>query len=257
MENKYQNFLKLLPILFALFLGILWQLVPELLKIPVYIFPKLSTIIVSISNSLSIFKTHIQITFTEAICGFLLGSFLGFTIGVFMAESKIFTLIALPYVIASNAVPVIAIAPLILLWFGHGILAKIIVSAFLCFFPLCINTYRGLSEYPKIYEELFKIYGSSKKEFFLKYKLPNSLPFIFSGLKLNATFSVVGAIVAEFVGANSGLGFGMLNASYNLNTPRLWGYIIIACLLGILFYYFIYFLEKKLFKKYSFKSKGD
>ena len=133
--------------------------------------------------------------------------------------------------------------------------SKIFVSAFLCFFPLCINTYKGLSEYDPIFKDLFFVYGSTKIEFLKKFKLMNSLPFIFTGLKLNATYSVIGAIVAEFVGANSGLGFGMLQASYTLNAPRLWGYIIISCILGMTMYFTIVIIEKLVGKRFSFKEK--
>jgi NitT/TauT family transport system permease protein len=172
-----------------------------------------------------------------------MGSVIGFLFGVIIAEFSLISKISLPYLIASNAIPVIAIAPMIILWFGYGIMAKVIVSAFVCFFPLVITTYKGLNEYKIVFAELFKIYGSNKYEFLIKYKLPNAIPFILSGLKLNATYSVVGAVVAEFIGANSGLGFGMLQSIYSMNTARLWGYIAISCSLGMMMYFFVYVFE--------------
>ncbi|MDR1090061.1 MAG: ABC transporter permease [Prevotella sp.] len=189
-------------------------------------------------------------TFFEAILGFILGSSIGFITGIVMAENMFLKRILLPYVVASNAIPAIALAPLVVLWFGHGIESKVILVAFLCFFPLSINTFRGLCEYPVIYKELFFTYGAKPREFLLRFKIRNALPYIFSGLKLNATYSVVGAIVAEFVGATSGLGFGMLQASYNINTPRLFGYIIVACFMGLTMYYLIVVIER-----YSLKLK--
>lgn len=245
--KKY--FIKSLPILFFIFILFLWELIPVVFSVPVYVFPRLSAILPEIIISHDIFIQNIKTTFSEAIFGFILGSLIGFITGVIMAENKLFANTILPYVVASNAIPIVAIAPLVIIWFGHGIISKIILAAFLCFFPLSINTFKGLNEFSPIYFELFKTYGSGKFEFLTKFKLRNSLPYIFTGLKLNATFSVIGAIVAEFIGATSGLGFGMLQASYNLNTPRLFGYIIVACSMGLLMYYFVLLIENIILKR--------
>jgi NitT/TauT family transport system permease protein len=232
-----------IPLVVFILLASAWEFIPKLFSVPSYIFPSLSEIWNAIVSNKSNVSIHLTTTLSEALLGFVFGSLVGFLVGVAMAQSKLFSNIALPYVVASNAIPVIAIAPIIILWFGQGIAAKAVVSAFLCFFPLVINTYKGLNEFNPTYRELFQIYGASKKDFLLKFKLPNAIPFIISGLKLNATFAVVGAIVAEFIGANSGLGFGMLQASYSLNTPRLWGYILVSCLLGVSMYLLMYLFE--------------
>jgi NitT/TauT family transport system permease protein len=237
----------------ALLIGI-WEVLPKFLKTPVYVFPPISKIITAtFINNTELFK-HIYTTLNETIFGFLLGSLLGFCIGLMMAQSKTFALIALPYVVASNAIPVIAIAPIIIMWFGNGIMAKVAVSAFLCFFPLAINTYKGIITYPVEYEDLFTVYGASKFEFLSKYKLLNALPFIFSGLKLNATFSVIGCIVAEIIASNSGLGYGILQAAYSLNIPKLWGYVICSCSLGVFAYVTIHIIELFINKYLNIKS---
>lgn len=235
---------KISPILFFVSILVLWEYLPHKLNIPVYVFPRISDIYLSMFSISDVLVLNTFTTIVEAILGFLLGSSIGFFTGILMAESKLVERIALPYVVGSNAVPAVAIAPLVVLWFGHGIESKVILVSFLCFFPLSINTFRGLCEYPMIFKELFFTYGAKKSEFLFKFKIRNALPYIFSGLKLNATYSVVGAIVAEFVGSTSGLGFGMLQASYNINTPRLFGYIIVACVLGLLMYYLMILIEK-------------
>ncbi|MCP9762313.1 ABC transporter permease [Lacihabitans soyangensis] len=238
----------LYPILTAFILVLLWQFVPSIFDIPNYVFPRFSEVFTAIFLQNTDWLNYLLITSKEAILGFMLGSLFGFLVGVVMAEFKTISLIALPYVIASNAIPVIAIAPIIILWFGNGILSKIVVSAFLCFFPLSINTYRGLTTYPKAYAELFNVYGGTKWDFLTKFKLFNARPFIFSGLKLSATFSVIGSIVGEIIASDSGLGYGMLQSVYSLNMPRLWGYVLLSCFLGILAYVLIIVIEK-----YSFK----
>lgn len=247
MRNRLHINLTIPLVVFILIL-LAWEFLPKFFSIPTYVFPRLSKVLDAIILAKTNIWVHFTTTMWEAVLGFILGSLIGFFVGIAMAESKLFSNIALPYVIASNAIPVVAIAPIIILWFGQGFISKAIVSAFLCFFPLVINTYKGLNEYNLIYKELFQLYGSSKRDFLLKFKLPNAVPFIVSGLKLNATFAVVGAVVAEFIGANAGLGFGMLQASYSLNTPRLWGYILISCLLGITMYLLMYFFERYLLR---------
>ena len=230
-----------------------WEMLPKWFSIPSYVFPTLSTIVentVMAKNSLMLL--HLGTTTLEAILGFLLGSLIAFLIGVLMEEFQLFAKITLPYVIASNAIPVIALAPILILWFGNGIMSKVVVAAFLCFFPLCINTYKGLSEYKNSFKHLFDVYGASSQDFLIRFKLPNAIPYIITGLKLNAVYSVIGAIVAEFIGSDSGLGFGMLQASYNLNIPRLWGYIIVSCLLGLSFYVTILIVERLIVRKFHF-----
>lgn len=227
------------------------EIAVSVLQVPVYVLPSPSSILRSLSQPQTNLALHVGTTLAESLAGFLLGSFAGFCLGVLMAESKLAARSLLPYIIGSNAVPVVAIAPILVLWFGHGLLAKAVVSAFLCFFPLCINTYRGIHYATPLYSELFSAYGANRVQFFLKAKMPSAIPFIVAGAKLNATYAVVGAIVAEFIGATAGLGFGMLQASYNLDVPRLWAYIVISVLMGITFYGVVWILDLALLRRYD------
>lgn len=220
-----------------------WEILVRLLQIPVYVLPGPIAIIRSLVQNSNTISINLQTTVLESVLGFLLGSFVGLLLGISIAESKLMARVLLPYIVGSNAIPIVAVAPLVVLWFGHGLWSKVIVSAFLCFFPLCINAYKGLSETPEILHDLFTIYGASRWEFTIKARFPHAAPFLFAGAKLNATFAVIGAIVAEFIGATSGLGFGMLNASYDLDVPRLWAQLVIAVILGMAFYAFMWLLE--------------
>lgn len=235
------------PVIFTIGLLLIWEFVPFLLKTPAYIFPRFSVIIKAIFSS-NEWLEHLKITALESLLGFCLGSFLGFIIGFLMSKSEIMSRILLPYVIASNAIPVIAIAPIIIMWFGNGITSKIVVSAFLCFFPLSINTYKGLSTFPVLYQELFNIYGASEIQFYRYFRLKNAFPFIFTGLKLNATFAVIGSIVGEIIASDKGLGYAMLQAVYNLNMPKLWGLVIVSCILGMSAYSVVVFVESNINK---------
>jgi NitT/TauT family transport system permease protein len=244
----------IIPLIFFVFIIALWEFIPLMFSVPDYVFPRLSDIIPAIIKAKPAFVANSMTTLGEAFIGFLIGSLTGFFTGVLMAQSRIIAKSILPYVVASNAIPIVAIAPIVVIWFGHGITSKIILAAFLCFFPLAINTFRGLIEYPAIYRELFNTYGATNYEFLAKFKIRNAVPYIFAGLKLSASYSVIGAIVAEFIGSTSGLGFGMLQASYNLNTPRLFGYLFIACIMGLFMYYTIVLIEYLLFNHKNKKS---
>lgn len=223
----------------------LWVFVPKLFSIPEYIFPSLDVVLREAWFVRIQLLNHTLTTTSEAIVGCIIGVSVGFLIGVFLSLSKLIKESLLPYIVGSNAVPVVAIAPLIVLWFGSGFLSKALVAAFLSFFPMAINTFEGVANYPKKYRELFASYGAFRYEFFFMYQLPNARPFILSGLKLSATYSVIGAVVAEFLGSDRGLGYGMLQASYSLNTPRLFVFLITSCILGYSMYKIVETWEMK------------
>ena len=240
----------LLPPLLLLAIALAaWEIGPLVFSVPTYVLPRPSEVCVALWNARALAVRHLGVTLVEALAGFALGSSIGIFVGVCIAQWRVIRRLTLPYVIASNAIPVVAIAPIVVLWFGHGIWAKSIVAAFLCFFPTVINTYRGLVTYERIYEDLFRVYGSTEWQFFSKFKFVNALVFVFAGLRLSGTYAVIGAVVAEFVGSTAGLGFGMLQATYNLNTARLFGYLVIACALGTLMYGAVVFAESLFMRK--------
>lgn len=251
MKTKIKLSDVLLPAVAFVVIILIWQYATKWFNVPSYILPSPAEILRNYYTSGPELWKNFFITFLESFLGMLLGSMVGFLIGVSMAQSTVFQKISLPFLIASNAIPIIAIAPIIIIWFGNTMIAKIMVAAFIAFFPIVLNTYRGLSEYRRYFRELFKIYGASETQFLFKYKLGNALPYIITGLKLNATLSVIGAIVAEFVSSDRGLGFGILQASYNFDSAKLWGYIFLACLIGVGFYTIIYIFEQLFLHKFK------
>lgn len=213
-----------------------WQLVTTYFSVPRYIFPSPYAVGVEMANSPDLFLRNTMITAFESLLGAVLGCTLGLILGCLMALNRWAQNVLLPYVIGSNSVPVVAIAPLVAIWFGHGLLSKIVVAAFLCFFPIAVNTYEGLRDRSVVLKELFAVIGASRDFYFWKLRVPLAVPFIVTGAKVSVVLAVIGAVVAEFVGSDGGLGFGMVQASYSLNTPRLFGYVIVACVLGLAFY---------------------
>jgi NitT/TauT family transport system permease protein len=222
---------------------IVWEVVTRYFDIPRYIFPSLTVILIEMWNNAGVFIHNTAITATESLLGAVVGCAIGLAVGYLMALRRLAENILLPYVIGSNSVPVVAIAPLLALWFGHGLLSKVLVAAFLCFFPIAINAYDGLRDRGGVFKELFSVIGASSDFYFWNLRVPLAIPFLLAGAKVSVVLAVIGAVVAEFVGSDAGLGFGMLQASYSLNTPRLFGYMFVSCILGLIFYGSIMLIE--------------
>jgi NitT/TauT family transport system permease protein len=193
-------------------------------------------------------------TWSEALMGFVIGALLGFILGTVFAHSTLFERGLLPYVVASQTVPILAIAPMVVIWLGAGTLAVAVISAYLTFFPVTINTLRGLrSPHPNALE-LMHSYAASQWEIMWKLRFPAALPYIFTALKVSATASVVGAIIGELPSSiRSGLGRAILDFSsdYSLvSTPKLWAAILIAASVGIIFFLLVSLGEYVTLRRY-------
>jgi len=189
-------------------------------------------------------------TLWAAFRGFLLGGVIGFALAILFAHSMLLQRGLLPYVIASQTVPILAVAPMVVIWMGRMGATEWsvpMIAAYLTFFPVTIYTLRGLTSVPATALELMQTYAASRREILFKLRLPNALPQIFTALKISATASVVGAIIGELPsGIQSGLGIAILNFAryYNQSPPRLWATILAAGLLGILFFTVIAVVER-------------
>jgi NitT/TauT family transport system permease protein len=186
-------------------------------------------------------------TLQEAVVGFLLGGLLGFFLGVLFAHSTLLERGLLPYVVASQTVPLLAIAPMVVIWLGGNWFSVAIIAAYLTFFPVTINTLRGLLSPQPTALELMRSYAATPWEVLWKLRVPAALPYIFTALKVSATASVVGAIIGELPsGIADGLGRAILNFNqyYATGPEKLWASILIASLVGIIFFFAIIILEK-------------
>ncbi|MBL8132023.1 MAG: ABC transporter permease [Anaerolineae bacterium] len=189
-------------------------------------------------------------TLWAAVRGFVIGGVIGFALAILFAHSRLLQRGLLPYVVASQTVPILAIAPMVVIWMGRaGALewSVPIIAAYLTFFPVTIYTLRGLTSIPSTALELMQSYAAGWWDILIKLRLPNALPQIFTALKISATASVVGAIIGELPsGIQTGLGIAILNFSryYNQSPPRLFATILMAGLLGILFFAVIAGIER-------------
>jgi NitT/TauT family transport system permease protein len=237
MSSKTAFAERVLPALIA-FVAVVggWEAIVRALDVPSYLVPAPSAIWAAMwFNNGSIFIQSAT-TGYEAIAGFAIGSAFGAVLGVLCAYSVFIARALLPYLIAANTIPVVGIAPIVILWLGSGVASKIAVTALLSFFPLALNMMRGLESYDRTVMDVFHVAAANHWQRFAKMRLPNALPYVFVGLKLNVTFAVIGAIVAEFVQADQGLGFVIMSSYKNLNMPRLWAAMTVSALIGIVLF---------------------
>lgn len=256
-ENKYYSKIRKLgrvfrfgdwfpPLMFLFIFLYTWEIGVKLFKIPNYLIPPPSDIWRFIKANIDAILYDTGITMFESVAGFIIGSTFGFFVSIGFAHSKLMEKTVYPYMIALKAIPIVALAPLLVLWFGNGIYGKVVMSSLICFFPVIVNSTVGLKAVQQSELDLFKSFAATKLQIFWKLRLPNSLPYLFSALKIASTLSVVGAIVGEFSGAKSGLGYMMIIAIYQLETEALYSGIIITSIAGILFFRLISLIEKKL-----------
>ncbi len=150
---------------------------------------------------------HTLATLSEILLGLAIGVVVAFSIGYLLAKSRSLEKVLAPYIVASQSIPVVAIAPLLIIWFGAGTLSKVLISALIVFFPVLVNTVVGVRSVPADLRDLMRSLRASRWQTFAKLDVPASLPVLFGGLKIGATLAVIGAVVGEFVAADQGLGF--------------------------------------------------
>jgi len=228
---------------FAVVLGAI-ELTVRLLHIKEYLLPPPSKAISTMVGQWSLFLPETWVTFKEVIIGYGLSIAVAVPLAVAIVASPLFEKCIYPLLVTSQVVPKIALAPLFLIWLGYGTLPKILIVALLAFFPIVIDAVIGLRsiEFEKLY--LARSMGANSLQTFFKLRLPNALPSLFSGLKLAATFCVIGAVVSELVGATAGLGYLMIEAEGNLNTPVVFGAIGYLTLMGIAMFSVVAFIER-------------
>ena len=191
---------------------------------------------------------HTRTTVAEIGAGLLIGLPLAFTLGYWLGRSRTLDRILSPYLVASQTVPVVAIAPLLIIWFGSGLLSKVLVTAIMVFFPTLLSTVVGIRNADPDLRELMRSLRASRWQLFLKLELPGALPVIFGGLKLSAILAVVGAIVGEFVGADEGLGFLINLGRGVLDTPMIFVAVLAIVLLAQTIYWSVALLESHLLR---------
>ncbi|MGI5901375.1 MAG: ABC transporter permease [Desulfitobacteriia bacterium] len=252
MRILLNKFLKYYPaFLFLIFVVALWQFCVQKLNLPPWLLPSPTQVGEALWSTKDLLWGHARITILETTLGFFLAIILGLLTGALMTVFPILKRTFYPFLIISQTVPLIAIAPLLLLWLGYGLLPKIIIVILVCFFPLTISLIQGLEATNQDLLNLLKSMGATKWQILLKVRWPNALPSLFAGLKIAATYSVMAAIIGEWLGASHGLGIYLTRSSNNFLTDRVFAAIIAITILSFFYYGVILFITKFFLPRYS------
>lgn len=230
------------PVAFAVGLLILWESAVRAFDVPAYLLPAPSAILQTVDAGLG---KHLLVTFSEALVGFIIASLVAFAAAIAFVRSAALERGLFPLAIAVKTTPLVAIAPLLVLWLGTGWWSKVAAAALICFFPVLVNGVRGLKAADQEYRELFQAFKASDWNEFRKLRLPFSLPYLFAALKISSSLAVVGAIVGEFVGATQGLGYLIMVASSHMDTDVLFSAIFASALAGIALFQAIGWIERR------------
>jgi len=237
--------------LISLVAGILaWHLITSYSGIPNFILPSPLSVWTRFLKAFGdgSLLYHTGITFIEIVLGLLSGAFFATIVGYILAKSRSLERILSPYLVASQAIPIIAIAPLLVIWLGDGILSKVVICALIVFFPVLVNTIVGVRAVPIALYDLMNSVHASRSQILWKVEVPASLPVFLGGLRVGATLSVIGAIVGELVDAEEGLGFLLQLGDFQYDTPMVFVAVFMLIALALMLYGIVILLEKRFLK---------
>lgn len=248
MSKRFQN---ILPAIFSIVVALLaWHLIVQWTQLPRFILPApvdvWSRFLKALSDGSLIY--HTGITLAEIVLGLLTGITFATVTGYALAKSRSLEKILSPYLVASQAIPVVAIAPLLVIWLGSGILSKVVICALIVFFPVLVNTVVGVRAVPPALYDLMHSIRATRLQILLKLEVPASLPVLLGGLRIGATLSVIGAIVGELVDAQQGLGFLLQLGDFQYDTSMVFVAVFTLIALALSMYGVVTLLERKFLK---------
>ena len=224
------------PLLGVAAIVVVWQLYVAAFGVSRIVLPGPLDILRAIEANWPILMRETWPTFLESVLGFALATAIGIPVAVCVANSRVLNLTLYPLLIATQSVPKVAVAPIILVWFGLGLQSKLVIAFLVAFFPIVVDTATGLRATPTGLLELARSLRASPLQIFLKVQFPAALPFIFAGAKVAVTLAVIGAVIGEFVGSLNGLGNLLLTANSQLDSPLAWAALVWLSLLGIVLF---------------------
>jgi NitT/TauT family transport system permease protein len=235
------------PVSFFIAIMLIWETSVTLLEVPSFIVPAPSAVAKTFFSGVvsGAYVDDFLVTAFEAVSGFGMGSLMGLALGTIIVMFPFLERIIYPYVVALQSVPKVAVAPLLVVWFGFGMSSKIIIVALVSLFPVLVNVIAGLRSVDEERLDLLRALGASKWQIFWHLRFPSSLPFFFAGLNTAIVLSVIGAIVGEFVGATKGIGFRILQANYALDIAGAFALFLVLSLMGLTLHSILKFTERR------------
>lgn len=250
-ENTEQNKkrseygLKIIPALITVFFVVFWQLAVDIFKIQTFILPSPINILRSLYEERSLLLAHTLVTLGEALVGFFTAVISGIFFGLLMGFYRPVRIALYPIFVVTQTIPLIILTPLFAIWFGFGFLPKVIIVALVCFFPIAVTFTQDLIKTDEDMDFILKVMGASRWKSFMLSRIPKAMPGLFSGLKIAATYSIMGAVISEWVGAQKGLGIFMTRAMTSFKTSVLFADVVLIVVLSLGLYKLIEIIEKK------------
>lgn len=242
--RKISPAIRLLLVTISLFL--LWQLIVWITKTPHFILPGPLRVFNVLWEQRLLIAGHAMVTLTEILMGMLLGCLLGFASAMLLQWSRTLSSWLLPVLIVSQAIPVFALAPILMLWFGYGMASKVVMAALIIFFPVTSACYDGLRRTSRDWLELANTMGAGKSQVLWQIRLPAAMPSLASGLRVAAATAPIGAVIGEWVGSSQGLGYLMLHANARMQVDTVFASLIILACLSLLLYFSVDYLLRRL-----------
>ncbi len=211
----------------------LWEAYVRIFDVQTWLLPAPSAIAVALFQDAGLLWYHTRATLTEIIVGFGVALACGVLLATAIGMSRTLERALYPFIIASQTIPIIVIAPMLLIWVGYGLAPKVIVVALISFFPIVVNMVDGLKSVDRDMVNLMRTLGANRRQVFFKVQVPTSLPYLFSGMRVAIAVSVIGAVIGEWVGSSEGLGYLMLRSKPQFLTERVFASIVILSALGI------------------------
>lgn len=233
-----------IPVATAIGLLLIWQIGVRFFEVPTYIAPAPTDIMEVFREDFGLLLHNFWPTFTVSVAGFFAGNIAAILIAITFVHSRMMERAFFPIAVFINTIPILAIAPILVLIFGPGMTSKVVIAALICFFPTLVNMVRGLQSVSPQTLELARILSASNSEILWKMRIPSSLPFLFSALKIAATTSVIGAIVSEWIGADVGLGALIIDSTFNFRSPMLYATVFMSSGLSVLLFASVTIAEK-------------
>ncbi len=227
---------------------VLWQLIITVFGVPEFIAPSPGRVVSELAGKAPNLLRNFLPTAMESLAGFVLGNVIAILIAIAFVYNRTAEKAFYPIAVFINTIPVLAIAPILVLIFGNGFTPKIIIAGLICFFPTLVNMVRGLKAVSPQTLDLMRVLSASQSEIFWKIRLQSSLPFLFAALKIASTTCVIGAIVGEWVGTNVGLGSLIIEAMYNYRSPLLYATVILASAWAVLLFTLVTIAERKIIR---------
>jgi NitT/TauT family transport system permease protein len=223
---------------------ILWESLVNHFKVPQWLLPAPSAILTEMTQSSQYLWQHTLVTLQEILIGFILALVLGIVLGIIIANFPLLEKTLYKLLVATLSIPKVAIAPLLVLWLGLGLLSKVTMVFLMSFFPIMVGMVSGLQSTNRELLELANVLGANWIQSFLKIRFPASLPYLFNGLRISVSMAVVGAVISEFVSADKGLGYSLMLTTSQMDGPLAFSAVIILAAIGIGLFSLVAWLEK-------------